>query len=118
MSVQSATNAPLKPSLKRPWVWVAITIAAVFILSNVNAFPGGRYTCTWSGGAPSGELAGDLVVTVGTWPSTYPLKARIFTQNGPVTVKNWSHAHSSWSREINAEIPIGSDRFQALCELG
>lgn len=117
MSAQSATTTPPKPLLKRPWFWAVIAIAAVFIISNVNAFPGGRYTCAWIGGGPSGELAGDLVVTVGTWPSTYPLKARIFTANGPVSVEDWSHAHSTWSREFNATIPIGSDRFQALCEL-
>lgn len=110
-------SATTKPLLRRPWIWIVAAIIAAFILYHVNDFPSGRYTCTWSGIKPSGELAGDLVVVVGNWPNTFPLKARIFTSTGPVNMVNWSHVHSYGSRELVATIPIGSGRFQALCEL-
>ena len=106
-----------KPLVKRPWIWVVAVIVVGYLLINVNMFPAGRYTCTWSGDRPSGALAGDLVVTVGSWPGTFPLKARIYTATGPVLVTDWSHVHSGYAREFNAVIPIGADRFQALCEL-
>lgn len=106
-----------KPLLRRPGFWVVVAITAAIIISNVNAFPGGRYECAWSGSRPKGELAGDLVVTVGNWPDTYPLKARIYTPTGPVTVENWTHAHSTWAREFYATIPTGTGRYRALCEL-
>ena len=111
------SNEPIKkPLLTRPGFWVVAGLIAVFLFSNINAFPAGRYECTWSGARPGGELEGDLVVTVGTWPATYPLKARIYTATGPVEVVDWTHAHSTWAREFHATVPIKSREYQALCE--
>ena len=110
-------SIPTKAWYKRPWIWVVLAAATALVLYNFNKFPAGRYECTWSGSAPSGELAGDLVVTVGTWPTTYPLKARIYTATGPVLATGWSHVHRDFEKELHAVIPIGSTDYQALCEM-
>ena len=113
MDSSQSTRSPLR----RPGFWVAGAVIGAVVLGNATAFPAGRYECSWSGARPSDELAGDLVVTVGTWPGTYPLNARIHTLAGPVTIDYWTHVHSAWARELHATIPIGSHDYQALCEL-
>lgn len=107
-----------KPFYKRVWVWILAGGAVLFLVFNFNRFPAGQYECAWSGGTgPEGELAGDLVVTVGTWPGTYPLKGRIYTATGPVTVTDWTHAHRDFERELHAVVPIAGTDHQALCVL-
>lgn len=66
--------------------------------------------------APPGELAGDLFVTVGAWPGTYPLKGRIHT-TGPVELRDLTHARRDRASEFCATVPIAGTKYQALCEL-
>lgn len=114
----SQESPQTKPWYRRPWVWIVAAIAVFFLVYNFNKFPAGRYECTWSGGTgPEGELAGQLVVTVGQWPGTFPLKGRIYTSSGPVTVTDWSHVHRDFERELHAVVPIAGVNHQALCEL-
>lgn len=105
------------PIFKRPWFWVVLAIAAGLVFWNVTNFPAGRYECTWRGEGPSGELAGDLYVTVGSWPNTYPLKARIHTATGAVELVDWTHSRRDRASEFYATIPIAGVEHQALCEL-
>lgn len=109
-----------KPWYRRPWIWVVAVIGTVFLISNFNAFPAGRYDCRWQGTVPDGILGeGEIVVVVGQWPNTYPLELRVYHPSRGMIIYdgNWSHAHGTWERDFYATIPWKGSRYQAFCEL-
>lgn len=102
---------------KRPWFWVVLALGAGIVYFNATEFPAGRYECTWRGEGPTGQLSGDLYVTVGSWPNTYPLKARVHTATGAVQLMDWTYARQNRASEFYLTTTIDGRSHQALCEL-